>query len=288
MISRLLLLSLLACSARAQLAQALVSKAWTDPFPPFRIVANVYWVGTYDLSSYLIVTPQGDILINTGLADSVPQIRSNIESLGFKVSDIKILMATHAHWDHVAGMAEMKRITGARLLATQADAVLLEDGGQSDFRWGGDPGAAFAPVKVDQKIKDGEKVRFGGMELTVHHHPGHTKGAASFSFTVQEGGRSYRVLIANPGAINAGVVLLHNPKYPNIVEDYARTFHAQKELTTDIFLASHAGQFRMHDKYKPGDPYDPNQFVDPQGYRASVERLEKIYLDQLDRERKSQ
>jgi metallo-beta-lactamase class B len=287
MISRLLLLSLLACSARAQLAETLVSKAWTDPFPPFRIVGNVYWVGTYDLSSYLIVTPQGDILINTGLAGSVPQIRSNIEALGFKVSDIKILMATHAHWDHVAGMAEMKRVTGARLLATEADAVLLEDGGASDFRWGGDPGAAFAPVKVDQKIKDGEKVRLGGMELTVHHHPGHTKGAASFSFKV-ENGRTYRVLIANPGAINAGVVLLHNPKYPNIVEDYARTFHAQKELTTDIFLASHAGQFRMHDKYKPGDPYNPGRFVDPQGYRASVERMEKAYLDQLDRERKSQ
>lgn len=265
-----------------------MSKAWTDPFPPFRIVGNVYWVGTYDLSSYLIVTPQGNLLINTGLADSVPQIRSNIAALGFKVSDIKILMATHAHWDHVAGMAEMKRITGARLLATEADAVLLEDGGASDFRWGGDPGAAFTPVKVDQRIKDGEKVRLGGMELTVHHHPGHTKGAASFSFNVQEGGRTYRVLIANPGAINAGVVLLHNPKYPNIVQDYARTFHAQKELTTEIFLASHAGQFRMHDKYKPGDPYDPGRFIDPQGYRASVERMEKIYLDQLDRERKSQ
>ena len=118
MVSRLILLSSLTCSAYAQLAQTLVTKAWTDPFPPFRIVGNVYWVGTYDLSSYLIVTPQGDILINTGLADSVPQIRSNIETLGFKVSDIKILMATHAHWDHVAGMAEMKRITGARLLAT--------------------------------------------------------------------------------------------------------------------------------------------------------------------------
>jgi metallo-beta-lactamase class B len=239
------------------------------------------------LSSYLIVTPQGDILINTGLADSVPQIRSNIEALGFKVSDIKILMATHAHWDHVAGLAEMKRITGARLLATEADAVLLEDGGRSDFRWGGDPGAAFTPVKVDQKIKDGEKVRLGGMELTVHHHPGHTKGAASFSFNVQESGRSYRVLIANPGAINAGVVLRNNPKYPNIVQDYARTFHDQKELTTDIFLASHAAQFRMHDKYKPGDPYSPDRFVDPQGYRASVDRMEKMYLEQLDRELKS-
>jgi metallo-beta-lactamase class B len=287
MLSRLVLLSFLACSAHAQLAQTLVTKAWTDPFPPFRIVGNVYWVGTYDLSSYLIVTPEGDMLINTGLADSVPQIRSNIETLGFKVSDIKILMATHAHWDHVAGMAEMKRITGARLLATEADAVLLEDGGKSDFRWGGDPGAAFAPVKVDRKIKNGEKVRLGGMELTVHHHPGHTKGAASFSFTVQENGRGYRVLIANPGAINAGVVLRNNPKYPNIVEDYARTFHDQKELTTDLFLASHAAQFRMHDKYKPGDPYNPDRFVDPQGFRASVERLEKIYLDQLDRELKS-
>jgi metallo-beta-lactamase class B len=287
MVSRLILFSLLTCAAHAQLAQTLVTKAWTDAFPPFRIIANVYWVGTYDLSSYLIVTPEGDILINTGLADSVPQIRSNIETLGFKVSDIKILMATHAHWDHVAGMAEMKRITGARLLATEADAILLEDGGKSDFRWGGDPGAAFTPVKVDQKTKDGEKVRFGGMELTVHHHPGHTKGAASFSFNVQESGRSYRVLIANPGAINAGVVLLNNPKYQNIVQDYARTFHNQKELTTDIFLASHAAQFGMHDKYKPGDPYKPDRFVDPEGYRASVDRMEKLYLEQLDRERKS-
>jgi len=279
---------MLACSAYAQPAQTLVTEAWTKPFPPFHIVANVYWVGTYDLSSYLITTPQGNILINTGLADSVPQIRSNIETLGFKFSDIKILMATHAHWDHVSGLAEIKRLTGARMLATEADVVLLEDGGKSDFRWGGDPGAAFAPVKVDQKLKDGEKVKFGGMELTVHHHPGHTKGAASFSFTVREGGRNYRVLIANPPAINAGVVLRNNPKYPKIVQDYARTFHDQKELQTDIFLASHGNQFKLHDKYKPGDPYKPDRFVDPEGYHAEVERLEKIYHDQLERELKSQ
>jgi metallo-beta-lactamase class B len=258
---------------------------WTRPFPPLRIVGNVYYVGTYDLACYLIVTPQGNILINTGLADSAPQIQANIEKLGYKLADTKILTATHAHFDHVAAMAEMQRRTGAEVWATEPEAALLESGGKTDFRFGDDPGARFAPVRVDRKLKDGEKLRLGGTELTVLLHPGHTRGAASFSFTVREAGRDYRVLIANMGSINPGVVLRHNPKYPEIAQDYARTFRAQKAMTPDIWLASHASQFGLHSKYQPGDAYNPDRFVDPAGYHAAVERLEKIYLDQMGREK---
>src|SRR5215471_7309659 len=138
--------------AFGQSAQSLNNPDWSKPFPPFRMIGNVYWVGTYDLSSYLITTPSGHILINSGLADSVPQIRSGIEQLGFKLSDIKILTATHGHFDHVAGLAELKRLTGARLMMSEQDAELLESGAKSDFRFGDDPAAAFEPFKVDLRL----------------------------------------------------------------------------------------------------------------------------------------
>lgn len=259
---------------------------WHKPFPPFRIAGNLYWVGTWDLSSYLIVTPQGNILINTGLADSVPMILAGVENLGFKFSDIKLITATHGHYDHVAGLAEIKRLTGAKLLMEQDDAPLLESGGKTDFRFGSDESAHFEPVHVDQRLKDGDKITLGGTELTVHHHPGHTKGAVSFSLNLREGGRGYRVVIANMPSINPGVKLSGMPGFPDIAHAYARTFHDQKEMKVDIFLASHASQFRLHEKYKPGDAYDPNRFVDPQGFHASVEQLEKAYLDQMANERR--
>lgn len=258
---------------------------WHKPFPPFRIVGNIYWVGTYDLSSYLITTPEGNILINTGMPDSVPMILAGVEKLGFKFSDIKILAATHAHADHAAGLAEIKRLTGAKVFMEEADVPVLETGGKADFRFGDDAQTRFEPVQVDRKLKDGDKIALGGTELTVHHHPGHTKGATSFSLNVQDGGRNYRVLIANLGSINPGVRVSGMPKYPNIAQDYARTFHDQKEMQIDIFLASHASQFDLHKKYQPGDPYNPERFVDPQGFKAAVAHLEKIYRDQLQQER---
>ncbi len=258
---------------------------WTRPFPPFKMIGNVYWVGTYDLSTYLITTSQGHLLINTGFPETVPQIKAGVEQLGFKLSDVKILLATHAHGDHVAGLAELKRQTGARMVMSEADAALLEDGGKSDFRFGDDAQMRFQPVKVDQRLKNGDTVKLGDVELTAHHHPGHTKGATSFSLTVRESGKDYRVLIANLPSINPGVTVNGMPKYPTIGKDYAGTFRDQKALKIDVFLASHAAQFRMHEKYKPGDAYNPERFVDPQGYLASVERLEKVYLDQLAKER---
>jgi metallo-beta-lactamase class B len=258
---------------------------WTRAFPPFRIIGNIYWVGSYDLSTYLITTPEGNILINTGVGDTAQQIKKSVEQLGFKLSDTKILTATHGHFDHVAGMADLKRMTGARLLVSEPERVLLETGGKADFRFGNTPGAQFEPVKVDGTFKDGESISLGGTTLVAHLHPGHTKGATSFTTDVRENGKTYRVIIANMGSINPGVKVSGMSTYPNIAQDYAHTFLAQKDMKIDVWLASHASQFRLHEKYKPGDPYSPDRFVDPQGYLASVQRLEKIYLDQLAKER---
>jgi metallo-beta-lactamase class B len=280
MLSRLLPTLALALPALAQ-----QNPEWTKPLPPFHIIANVYWVGTWDLSTYLSTTPQGNILINTGLAQTVPQIKAGVEQLGFKMADTKILTATHGHFDHVAGLAALQKMTDAKVIMSEPDAELLESGGKADFRFGDSLEARFEPVKVDQKLKNGDKISLGGTELTAHLHPGHTKGATSFTLDVREGGKTYKVVIANMGSINPGVKVNGMPKYPGIAQDYARTFHDQKEMKIDIFLASHASQFRLHEKYKPGDPYNPDRFVDPKGFRTEVERLEKVYLDQLASER---
>jgi len=258
---------------------------WSRPTEPFRIVGNVYWVGTYDLSSYLITSPDGHIVINTGLADSVPQIRANIETLGFRVADVRILTATHAHWDHVAGLAALEKMTGASVQMSAPDADVLESGGKSDFRWGKDPQAWFDPVAVDRRLADGDTIRLGANVLTLRLHAGHSKGASSFTFTVRDGARDYRVGIINMGSINPGVRVSGMPGFPDIGDAYARTFAAQKGLVLDVFLASHASQFGMHQKRKPGDPYDANRFVDAKGFRAAVDELEATFRKQLATER---
>jgi len=281
---RLLAMAALLPCASGQSAQSLASPDWTKPFPPFRMIANVYWVGTYDLSTYLITTPQGHILINTGLSETVSQIKAGVEQLGFKLSDVKILTATHGHFDHVAGLAELKRLTGARVMMSEQDAELLESGAKSDFRFGDDPGARFEAVKVDRRLKNGDKIELGGVTLIAHHHPGHTKGATSFTFDFRENNKTYRVGIMNMPGINPGVRVSGIPKFPKIAQAYASTFQAQKEMKIDVWLASHAAQFEMHRKYQPGDAYDPDRFVDPQGFQAAVARLEKLYRDHLAKE----
>jgi metallo-beta-lactamase class B len=281
MVVRALILSLCFCAS----ATAQQNAEWRQPFPPFKLIGNVYWVGTYDLSTYLITTDAGHILVNTGFEDTVPLIVEGVEQLGFKLADVKILLATHAHGDHVAGLAELKRLTGAQMWMSEADTVLLEDGGVSDFRFGDGRNPSFKAVKVDRRLEDQDTIALGGVTLTAHHHPGHTKGATSFTLTVREAGRDYRVGIVNMAGINAGVTVSGMPSYPTIGDDYARTFAKQKTLPVEVFLASHAAQFRMHEKHKPGDAYDPNRFVDPSGYLAAVERLEGIFREQLARER---
>jgi metallo-beta-lactamase class B len=272
--------------ALSSLVVAQGSPEWSRATEPFRIVGNVYWVGTYDLSSYLITSPDGHIVINTGLQDSVPQIRANIETLGFNVSDVKVLTATHAHWDHVAGLAALKRLTGARVYMSGPDADVLESGGKSDFRWGKDPQAWFEPVAVDRRLGDGDTITLGTNVLTLHLHAGHSRGASSFTFTVRDGARDYRVGIINMGSINPGVTVSGMPGFPDIGDAYARTFTAQKALTLDVFLASHASQFGMHQKRKAGDAYDASRFVDPKGFRTAVEALEAAFKKQLASEKR--
>jgi len=270
--------------ATALCALAEPNPEWTRPFPAHRVVGNLYYVGTYDLACFLIATPQGNILINTGIDGSVPMIRASIESLGFKFADTKILLTTQAHYDHVAGMAEMKRLTRAKLLATEGDAPVLEDGGKSDPLFTS-PEFRFAPVKVDGKIKDGQKISLGGTDLIAYSHPGHTRGSVSYGLTIAENGRNYRVLIANMGSINPGTILIGNKKYPQIADDYARTFREQKELQCDIFLSSHASQYQLHEKWKPGQAYNPETFLDSAGYSAAVARAETAYLEWLAKEK---
>ena len=280
---RIVILSLLAFVPCGLLAQS--PDTWSKPFPPFRIAGNLYYVGSYELASYLITTSKGHILINSGLAGSAHLIHANLDSLGFKFSDIKILLATHGHFDHVGGMAEIKRLTGAQLMIQESDVQVLEDGGKSDYV-GGNLIKAFDPVKVDQALKDQVTITLGETMLILHHHPGHTKGASSFTTTVSDEKRSYRVLIVNMPSILEGVRLLGMPTYANVGKDYARTFQALKDTSFDIWLSSHASQFGLHDKYNPGDPYKPERFIDPEGYRRAIHDYEAKFDEQLEKERK--
>lgn len=260
---------------------------WTRPFQPFRIIGNIYWVGTWDLSTYLITTPQGHILINSGLASTVPDIAKNIEQLGFRVRDVKILAATHGHYDHAAGMAALKALTGARLLTPARDRDLFESGGATDYLWATNADMHFPPATVDGTYDDGDTIRLGNTTLVAHRHSGHTRGATSFTTTIEEGGKSYRVGIMNLPSVNPGTILTGMPAYTAVGSDYAATFAAQKALTLDVFLASHASQFGLHEKYTPGDSYNPARFVDPNGYAEAVRRLEKAYLDELTQQRRA-
>ena len=257
---------------------------WTRPFPGHRVIGNLYAVGTYGLGVFLIASDEGHILINTGLEDSTPLIRENIESVGFRLEDVRILLTMQAHWDHTAALAEIKEITGAEMWATSGDGRVLEDGGFSDPHFGGR--VSFRPVVVDRIISDGEIIELGEIRLRVHEHPGHTEGSSSYSMQVSENGRDYDVAVANMGTINDGKRLVVDPTYPGVAEDFARTYANQKAMDVDVWVAAHGGQYGLHDKYEPGQAFSPDTFVDPEGFLAAVERLERIYEDQLAEERR--
>jgi metallo-beta-lactamase class B len=259
---------------------------WFKPFPAHRIIGNVHYVGTAELACFLITTPEGHILINTGMPDSTPLIRKSVEDLGFRFNDIKILLNMQAHNDHVGALAEIQRLTKAKVYATDGDAPVLRDGGKSDFRFGNDPDMHYAPVMADRLLKDGDHVELGGTRLKLVLNPGHTKGAGTYVMTVRDGGHERMVCFANMGTINPGVKLLNNPKYPQIAEDYARTFERQKQLPCDVFLSAHASMYRLPRKFKPGDKYDPNRFVvSRQEWLATVGNYEERYRKQLAEEK---
>ncbi|MGH9802316.1 MAG: subclass B3 metallo-beta-lactamase, partial [Blastocatellia bacterium] len=210
--------------------------AWNQPFKPFRIIGNIHYVGTNNLACYLITTPGGHILIDTAMQESAPIIRANIEALGYKLKYIRIILSGHAHFDHVAGHADMKAATGAQVFATAADALTLESGGAKGFH----PLNAYKPVKVDRIIKDGEVVRMGGVALTARLTPGHTEGNTTWTTTVEENGKKYDVVFAGSMSINPGVKMVNNPTWAGIAEAYAKSFLTLKSLHCDVFLGPHA------------------------------------------------
>ena len=253
---------------------------WSKPYQPFRIAGNLYYVGTYDLACYLITTPKGNILINTGLADSEKQIRQNIKAVGFKFADTKILLNTQAHYDHMGAMAAIKKKTGAQLMMNEKDVPVAKDGGSSDYAIGGKE-PSYKPVIPDRLLHDGDTIVLGNMQLVMLHHPGHTKGSSSFLFTVQDEQQQYKVFIANMPSIVTDSAFNKISAYPDIAVDYAYTFKALKNISFDIWLSSHASQFDMHDKHKPGDIYNPAVFKDKAGYDAALSELQKKYEEKM-------
>src|SRR6266850_4439716 len=253
-------------------------QSWTTPFPPHRIADNLYYVGSRGLASYLITTPAGHILINSNLESSVPMIRASTEKLGFRFSDVKILLVSHAHWDHNAGSALVKELTGAKYMVMEQDVAVTEDGGKSDFQYGNVPTSLYKPTKVDHALKDGEEVKLGGVVLTAHLTPGHTKGCTTWTMKARDGGKDYNVVIVGSPNVNDGYKLVNNALYPNIAEDYVRTFRVLKSLPCDIFLGAHGEYYGMEDKFARIKPNGPNVFIDPDGYRNYVAEREQAFL----------
>ena len=264
------------------LSQQLPGEESNQPFKPFRIIGNIYYVGTNDLACYLIKTSAGHILLDTGLEESPPIVRANIAALGFKLQDIKIILSSHAHYDHVGGHAEMQRETGAQVYASAGDAVILESGGTKAFH----PLKPFKPVKVDRIVKDGEEVRLGDMELTAHQTPGHTEGNTTWTAVAQENGKKYDVVFIGSMSINPGVHMVNYSPWPDIARVYARSFQILKRLHCDIFLGPHANFFAMEDKVRRLNAHPKvNPFIDPEGYRDYIARMEQRYNEQIQRDR---
>lgn len=258
-------------------------KEWSQPYEPFRIAGNLYYVGTYDLASYLIVTDKGNVLINTGLADSLPIIKKNIQKLGFKYQDTQILLLTQAHYDHLGAMAAVKKETGAKLYVDAADAEVLKSGGKADYEMG-KYGVTFKPVIPDDILKDKDIVKLGNTTLTMLHHPGHTKGSCSFIFETKDNKRNYKVLIANMPTIIIDKKFSEVAAYPSIEKDYQYTLQQMRKLNFDIWVASHASQFDLHRKHKPKDPYNPEAFMNKKDYFEQLDELEKDYLEKKSEE----
>lgn len=254
---------------------------WTTPHAPFRVVGNVYYVGSQDLASYLITTPQGHILINSNLTSSVPLIRKNIEALGFRFRDVKILLISHAHFDHCAGSALVKQLTGAKYMVMDRDVSVIESGGRADFQYGASLSSRFPVTKVDHVLHDGEEVRLGDVVLTAHLTPGHTKGCTTWTMKVKDGGRVYNVVIVGSPNVNSGYKLVGNAAYPGIAQDYELTFRTLKSLPCDVFLGAHGGYFEMEDKFARLKAGRVNPFIDPEGYGSYVAEREQAFRAEL-------
>lgn len=258
---------------------------WTEPFPPFRIAGNLYYVGSKGLANYLITTSQGHILINSDLEANVPLIRGSVEKLGFKFTDIKILLISHAHWDHNAGSAMIKAQTAAKYMVMDADVGVVESGGKTDFQYGNDATSLYQPTRVDRVLHDGDEVKLGGAVLVAHLTPGHTKGCTTWTMKLQEAGKTYAAVIVGSPNVNPGYQLVNNVRYPRIAADYERMFRELKSLRCDIFLGAHGSYFDMETKYSRMKESGPAAFIDPEGYKTYVAEREQAFRIELAKQR---
>lgn len=279
------LYALIFCFSISIFAQTSESdREMNQPVEPFKVIGNVYYVGASDVTSYLITTPKGHILIDSGFSETVPQIKANVAKLGFKLEDIKILLINHAHYDHCGGLAEMKKLTNAKLYASPPDAKVLEDGGKSDFRFGGDPTFSFAPIKVDEILKDGQEIKLGGTTLKTYFTFGHTKGATSWTTDVSENGKKYKVAFLS-SLTTLDYALNENPKYPNVKSDFTKTFATLEKIKADVVLSSHGQFFELLEKAaKVRSGATTNPFISPKDYTDLIAYMKKAFNEKLQKE----
>ena len=244
-------------------------------FPPHKIVANIYYVGTNSLASFLITTPQGHILINTSYERTVPIIKSSVEKLGFKFSDIKIILGSHAHGDHMEGDALARELSGAQVMAMAEDVPALQRM---------QPGGKAHPI--DKVLHDGDEVNLGGATLHALLTPGHTRGCTTWTMDVQENGKPLRVVIIGSLGVNPGFVLVNNKDAPQIVDEFERAFKVMRSLRADVPLGSHPGMYNMAEKYARIGK-GPNPYIDPAGYKAELDIVESVFRRALDEQRKT-
>ncbi len=260
--------------AATVLAQA--NPDWHTEFPAFKVAGNLYYVGTADLAVYLINTPKGNILINSDFPEDLPLIKKSIEKLGFKYSDTKIVLISHAHGDHDAATGLIKKETGAKLMVMDADVPAEESTAP------GRPGA-----HVDRVLHDGATVELGGFKLVAHLTPGHTKGCTTWTMQERDNGRALNVVIIGSPNVNPGYILVGNKDYPGIAEDYVKTFAVLKSLPCDIFLGAHGGYFGMKAKYQKMQAGDANAFIDPDGYKAFVAERDDMFRKEWKRQKQN-
>jgi metallo-beta-lactamase class B len=280
-----LALSLFGFLLAATSAPAMAANEYLVPFPAHHVVANIYFVGSKGQANYLITTRAGNILVNSGLEANVPMIKDSIAKLGFKYSDTKILLISHAHFDHDAGGAQVVKDTGAKYEVMDADVPTVESGGKKDFQYGDKGGEnLYPPVKVGRVLHDGDTVSLGGTVMTAHLTPGHTRGCTTWTLKVKDGGKTLDVAIVGSPNVNKGYVLVGNTLYPGIVQDFEKTFKVLKALPVDVFLGAHGDYYGMPAKYAQMKPGAPNPFIDPAGYKAYIANREDAYRKELARQ----
>lgn len=267
-------------AVHAELPFAKERIAWNEPQAPFHVIGNIYYVGMAGVSAFLIVTPQGDILTDGGLPESAPFIEKNIKALGFKLGDVKILLNSHAHFDHSGGLAKLKADTGAKFYASTGDKPFLESG---HITFGPSAQIDTMPIHVDHAVKDGETVSLGGVTLTAHVMPGHTKGCTTWTMPLTDAGVTYKVMFFCSISV-AGNPLIGNAAYPNILSDYRASFARLKQMDADIFFAPHGNQFGLPGKLARVKPGMPNPFINPGELRQFTDKAQQDFDKELARQ----